>query len=704
MKEQSLALAVAKIKLAEIEAKSRQKTEGVDAFLFAALESCLEAEAKLPEELAKLDQTISEVKSEAPDDPKTKIRVDRLYYEKDLLQWQVESCGAEARRRIKHLRSIVTKDQQELEREKCRADTQYWFDNYAWTVDPRNPILWAMPFTLFPFQRDYLTWVERLIFKLRASGTTDKSRDQGVSWEISAIFTKHWLMPAKGTSFHALVGSITAGEVDTLGDPSSIFEKIRLQLRFQPHWLLPKAWDGSIPLMRAVNHENGSTIMGETANEDFGRSGRYTVIWFDEFAAFELAEAAATAASQSSKCKIYTWTPKGKQNFAARLLDRGTLHHKSLHWKLHPWKDERWYKAEALDMTDAMVAQELDIDYNASQPGKVYTNYDETYHVVTYSELFEALPEWRGRDGVLRVPEGYSIGMGQDWGASEDHANIMGWFAVAPEGTRTKQGIDISGSVFIIHEWKAPINSTVAECARYIKPFEAKHNIEVQYVERLISHERRSERATYEKEQQLYFTAWDTDYNAGIAQVRDYLEVSYFHEPHPFREITRRREYPAERPIMGRPRLYFVSVDEQGRLKRNYTLGRWDVSFPVDGDGLFRARSEIQAYHYPKSETGKAVRQQRPEKKYDDMMDVIRCVAATFFPPIMPMSKKDQLESKLPASLRETSIRNETPKEMARSWLARESFIREHVEPKVAANNAATYRDSLYERAVRNTK
>ncbi len=74
----SLVIARAKIKLAEFERNSRSQKSSKDPYLYTALNSCLEAVIKLPQELAQIDETIAELKASAPVDPATKIRVDYL--------------------------------------------------------------------------------------------------------------------------------------------------------------------------------------------------------------------------------------------------------------------------------------------------------------------------------------------------------------------------------------------------------------------------------------------------------------------------------------------------------------------------------------------------------------------------------------------------------------------------------------------------
>lgn len=700
--ESIIAIANARLKLADLERKSRQQKETDDPFLYAAIYSCIEAPNRLPAEIASIDEAIESTIKAAPLDPKTKVRVGYLEWTKQNLTWQVERAADMAQKRLDHLKALDTPAKRKAEIERCERDNVYWFKWYAWTVDPRNNILWAVPFVLFEYQVEFINWIDDLIYKRRTSGLTDKSRDMGATWTLSAYFTKQWMMPKGGGSFQALVGSIKASDVDELGNPSTILEKMRLQFKLTPKWMLPRDFNPSFPLMKCVNPENGSVITGETANEDFGRSGRYTVIWFDEFAKFELAEAAYTASSQSANTRLFTFTPYGKTNYAYKLRFRGNMPVMSLHWTRHPFKTKEWYEGQKLDMTPAQVAQELDIDYEGSQEGRIYPEFNEVYHVITQSEFMAAFPDAKDKNGNFKVPAGSHVGMGQDWGSSEGdaHKNMILWFFVLKQNSVTTKGIDLSGSVFIFHEHRVKARSTVRMCANYIKEYERSVHIDPRYMsDRLMSHEAKSERDTYSQEHSLDFRAWSTDLNAGIAQVKDYLELHAFHQPHPFREYTREEDFPEVKPIMGRPRLFLIVDDDQGSLQFDETMGRWNVTAPEDDEGLYWTRFEFPLFHNPEEDesSNKPTKRLKPVKKQDDAMDVVRCVAATFFPPIGKLTVAEKVELAMPEHLKMHNIMKESPEEKSRSYIVRHQIEKEVIK-KIRNVNAISWRERVYDK------
>lgn len=691
-----------KLKLKELKAraKSYANMNPADAGLFAALDLCMDAPIKIPNEYEKTERAKARLWKEMPSDPKTRIRVEYL----DSVTWALDKIVTRAsddafRRKEKLFKFLKSSDEQQKELERCRNDIVYWFDNYAWIVDPRNTILYAFPFTLFEFQRESVQWIDDLIYTLRSDGLIDKSRDMGVTWLIVCMFVYYWLFPKEGTQFHALITSYRADEVDQKNIPSTVFEKIRSQIRLLPSWMLPEGFDAKrdMTYMSVTNPANGSSITGTTANAETGRSGRFTVVFFDESASIEHDVASAAAASHSTKTRLFVSTPKGKLNHFAQLRFSGDIPCRSFHWTKHPYKDGRWYGGEKLRMAPEMVAQELDIDYDASQPGKVYPTFNETYHVITKSEFMREVNgsirvDLEGRRH-FKIPSEWHLGRAHDWGSSDsggEHANITMWFATAKRGTKTRtHNIDIGGSVFIYRMYTAPPHSTVRQVARQVHLLQSPDNEQSRMSEELMSHEALSERDTYSQEHDLHYVAWETDYNAGIAQVRDYLEVQYIHEPHPFRvNLTNGAPH-----IKGRPSIYIVVDDDQGECYFDQYTNKWQVRPGRDDSGMSRLRAEFGIYHYPKSEAGKPVKKQRPEKIFDDCMDCVRCMAVSL-PPVAQYNWTEQLEQNLPTPLRTSQVMLENnPDEKARLWLARQSYLAENkIREKLAMENSGLSR------------
>lgn len=255
---------------------------------------------------------------------------------------------------------------QASELEKCKADPVYWINNWCWTFDPRRKPS-NVPFNLFPKQEEFLRWLQERVDN-KEDGIVEKSRDAGLSWLCIAFATWLWLFHS---SSKVTVGSRKADLVDRLGDPDSLFEKIRILLKNLPRWMQPQ--DYSDNELRFANKASGSTITGE-AGEQMGRGGRSTVYFLDEFAFVERAQRVDAAVSENSEVKIYVSTPNGNGNVFAKKRHSGQYPVFRIHWRDDPRKDDAWYAKRKAQLDPVVLAQEIDIDYAASIEGVCIPN------------------------------------------------------------------------------------------------------------------------------------------------------------------------------------------------------------------------------------------------------------------------------------------------------------------------------------------
>src|ERR1044072_8728278 len=172
----------------------------------------------------------------------------------------------------------------QAEKAKCAADILYWFDNYAWTYDPRlvgKPGGAYIPFKLWPKQRENVLWLmERM--QHAEEGLEEKSRDVGATYICGGVAAHQWLF---NPGFKATFGSRKVDYVDKKDNPDSIFAKLRIILRRQPAEFMPDGfqWSQHDNYMRIFNPETGSVISGE-GGEEMRRGGRSTVYFADEAA------------------------------------------------------------------------------------------------------------------------------------------------------------------------------------------------------------------------------------------------------------------------------------------------------------------------------------------------------------------------------------------------------------------------------------
>lgn len=238
--------------------------------------------------------------------------------------------------------------------------------DWGMTFDPRNAevgLPTTVPFLLFPKQAEFITWL-RDRWLGREDGLAEKSRDMGVSW-LCVGFGVWMFLFHSGTVIG--FGSRKEEYVDKLGDPKSLFWKIRQFINLLPSEFRPEGWDQKkhAPFMSIVNPENGAAIVGE-AGDNIGRGNRTSIYFKDESAFYERPESIDAALSQTSNCKIDVSTPNGNGNPFYRKRHGGKIKVFSFHWRDDPRKGSDWYAKQQNDLDPVVLAQEVDIDYNAS--------------------------------------------------------------------------------------------------------------------------------------------------------------------------------------------------------------------------------------------------------------------------------------------------------------------------------------------------
>lgn len=279
----------------------------------------------------------------------------------------------------------VTIYRQRLERlERLRAQPELlpgvraWYrdhpadfiNDWGMTYDPRNADIGGstrVPFLLFPKQREFVEWtLER--WRGRRRGLAEKSRDMGVSWLCIATAA------AIGLTHDAVTigfGSRDEDSVDLIGDPDSLFWKLRFFLENLP----PEFSGGWKPRdsshMRVTLPITGSVIKGD-AGDNIGRGGRAAIYFVDEAASLKRPDQVEAALSQTTNCRIDVSTPRGMANpFAQRRFDAKTAAEDifTFHWKEDPRKDNAWYAAQCAKLDPVTIAQEIDLSYTASASG-----------------------------------------------------------------------------------------------------------------------------------------------------------------------------------------------------------------------------------------------------------------------------------------------------------------------------------------------
>lgn len=263
-----------------------------------------------------------------------------------------------------------------------RSNPVQFIEHWVNTYDPRNagsdkPS--NMPFVLFDRQKDMIAFLSQLIEE-QENGLVEKCRDMGATW-VCCAFSVYMFLFHPGSAIGW--GSRKEALVDRIGDPDSIFEKMRMIFRSLPKGFMPSGFDEkSMSYMKIINPENGSTITGESG-DNIGRGGRSLIYFKDEAAHYERPEKIEAALADNTNVQIDISSVNGLGNVFHRRREagvdwvgevvKGHTNVLVMDWRDHPLKTKEWYearrkKAEQEGMSH-VFEQEVNRNYAASVEG-----------------------------------------------------------------------------------------------------------------------------------------------------------------------------------------------------------------------------------------------------------------------------------------------------------------------------------------------
>jgi phage terminase large subunit len=247
----------------------------------------------------------------------------------------------------------------------------HWMDTY----NPRKQGTKWVPFVFFERQYAFIQFLEALD-RDQENGIVVKCRDIGATWLACAYSISCFLLDGDDATGW---GSRKQELVDKLGDPDSIFEKMRLLLKRLPDVFKPA--DATATFMKLTNPENGATVTGESG-DNIGRGGRKSRYFKDESAHYERPEKIEAALGDNTNVQIDISSVNGLGNVFHRRdegaiewsigaeIPKGYVRRFTFDWRDHPEKDQAWYdarkaKAEREGMQH-VFAQEVDRNYAAA--------------------------------------------------------------------------------------------------------------------------------------------------------------------------------------------------------------------------------------------------------------------------------------------------------------------------------------------------
>lgn len=264
--------------------------------------------------------------------------------------------------------------------EKAESSPIVFIDSFCYTFDPkRKP--YHLEFNLFPFQKDLVQEVQNAI-EQGYDILIEKTREMGATYTIVDVLTWFWRY-VEGSNF--ILGSrkeqyvdSTKGNADEISNKEeSLFGKIEYTLNRLPSFMLPKNFDITrhLTYMSLLNPENGNVIVGESANSNFSRGGRFKAALLDEFAFWDHDKEAWGATADTTNCRIVLTTPGIKPSKAKRLRfgkDGEDIKVITLPYNLDPRKTKEWLEAQKKRRSAEDFAREIMINWETSITGKVY--------------------------------------------------------------------------------------------------------------------------------------------------------------------------------------------------------------------------------------------------------------------------------------------------------------------------------------------
>jgi phage terminase large subunit len=262
----------------------------------------------------------------------------------------------------------------------------HFINHWCSVYEPRNAgtdrPTW-MPFILYKRQDEFVQFVLECL-KAEQPGLVEKCRTMGATWLGVAVSVWAWLfIPGISIGW----GSQDADAVSVIGDPSSIFEKIRMMIRRIPECFLPEGLTKDhLKHMECINPATGATIIGQVG-DNIGRGGRTRIFFKDESAHYGHPELIEAALGETTRVPIDISSVNGLGNLFHRKremgqdwypgckIERGFTRVFVMDSHDHPEYGDEWHKEKRAfherQATLHIYAQEIERNYAASVQGTI---------------------------------------------------------------------------------------------------------------------------------------------------------------------------------------------------------------------------------------------------------------------------------------------------------------------------------------------
>lgn len=242
---------------------------------------------------------------------------------------------------------------------KCRIDP-FFFSTFIYVI---HPVQGKVPFNLYEYQKSVLYHFLRnrfnIILKFRQAGLT----------ELISLYCLWFAMfyPNKNIQIISIKDRVA----------KRVLRRIKYMYRNLPDFLkisVVNGRSGEIGTGTEIEFSNGSTITSIPTTEDAGRSEAVSLLVIDEAAIVRWATqiwAAALPTLSTGGAAILNSTPYGVGNFYHKqwvdaMAGGNEFFPIRLHWRMHPERDDEWYRIMSSALGPRRTAQEIDGDFLTS--------------------------------------------------------------------------------------------------------------------------------------------------------------------------------------------------------------------------------------------------------------------------------------------------------------------------------------------------